>query len=66
MPASPRPNRRRSSHTRQLATTQQDQEDDWYSIKCILHQRQRAGYTEYLVDWEDHHITGESFTPSWV
>lgn len=66
MPVSRRLGQSRSSHSRKRATTQQNQEGDWYSIKRILDQREQDGYTEYLVDWDDHHITGESYPPSWV
>lgn len=40
--------------------------DDFYEIKRIVDQEDRDGEIWYLVDWEDHKITGESYPHEWA
>lgn len=39
---------------------------DWYEIKGILNERKSGKITEYLIDWEDHPRTGQTYEPTWV
>ncbi|KAM4056205.1 HDA1 complex subunit [Hirsutella rhossiliensis] len=41
-------------------------DEGWYSIKDILDERKASGLVEYLVDWENNIVTGESYAPTWV
>ncbi|KAH7388979.1 hypothetical protein BKA64DRAFT_711087 [Cadophora sp. MPI-SDFR-AT-0126] len=57
-----------SKHKKKRKEKTQEAEgaDDFYAIKRIVDQEERDGEAWYLVDWEDHEITGESYPPSWA
>ncbi|KAH7318535.1 hypothetical protein B0I35DRAFT_479032 [Stachybotrys elegans] len=53
------------SQSRKPKPTQEEEEEIWWSIRAILDERRVEGQIEYLVDWEPHHITGETYDPTW-
>jgi hypothetical protein len=39
---------------------------EYWSVRTILKEKTVRGEIFYLIDWEDHPDTGESFAPTWV
>ncbi|RDA95837.1 hypothetical protein CP533_5129 [Ophiocordyceps camponoti-saundersi (nom. inval.)] len=44
----------------------EEAKDEWYSIRGILRERRAKGRVEYLVDWDDDPVTGQSHDPTWT
>lgn len=58
---------RRSRKSKKRASQPiQEEEDGWYTVRGILDERKLKGKAEYLVDWDDNPVTGESYPSSWV
>ncbi|KAL7948974.1 hypothetical protein V8C42DRAFT_233609 [Trichoderma barbatum] len=53
----------KKSKTRKRPTAEQD--EGWYTIRRILDERTVKGRVEYLVDWDDNLVTGQSYEPTW-
>ena len=47
-------------------TDSQYSDDDYYSVQTVLAERRLPGKgTEYLLQWDPHPETGETYSPSW-
>ncbi|CAK7268336.1 hypothetical protein SEPCBS57363_003042 [Sporothrix epigloea] len=43
-----------------------DESGEWFAIRDIVDEKVERGVRQYLVDWEDHPVTGEVYPKSWV
>jgi hypothetical protein len=41
-------------------------EDSQFEVRAILHERKVGRRIDYLLDWEPHPVTGETWSPSWA
>ncbi|QSZ33828.1 hypothetical protein DSL72_005400 [Monilinia vaccinii-corymbosi] len=57
---------RRSSSPKKKQKQKEDRGTTvYYRIKGILSERRSGRITEFLIDWEDHPVTRETYEPSW-
>ena len=57
---SPKPKKKRKR------TEKPAEEAEFWAIKRIVEEKKKDGKRYYLIDWEDHPHTGETFKNSWV
>ncbi|CAK7263483.1 hypothetical protein SEPCBS119000_000513 [Sporothrix epigloea] len=43
-----------------------DESGEWFAIRDIVDEKVDRGVRQYLVDWEDHPVTGEVYQKSWI
>lgn len=59
-PSLPRDSQKKRKRRKQTSSA------EYYSVKKILEEKTEHGEISYLIDWDDHPETGESYTPTWV
>lgn len=43
-----------------------DGSGEWFAIRDIVDEKVERGVRQYLIDWDDHPVTGEVYPKSWV
>ncbi|PQE33729.1 HDA1 complex subunit protein [Rutstroemia sp. NJR-2017a WRK4] len=63
--SSPRLTQSRRKKTRRERKTAHATEV-YYSVREIIGERELGKHTQFLIDWEDNPLTGETYEPTWV
>lgn len=51
---------------KQKKKKEEELEEDFYTLKGILEEKEENGRILYLIDWDDNPYTGEVYDNSWV